>query len=303
MIRIGFDVGGSKIAALALDPDGRELGRRRQDVPRDYAGTLDALARIAGELVADHGPAAAVGIALPGMIGAGGELIRLVNLPSVEGRPLAADLARLLDVPVALGNDANCFALSEAVDGAAAGAAVVFGVILGTGVGGGIVVDGRPLAGANAIAGEWGHNPLPPSPAADGPPAVCGCGRNGCVESWLNGAALARDHARLTGRVADGPAIARRAAQGDAGALAVLERYRQRLALALAVVVNLLDPDVIVLGGGLSALPGLYDEVPALWRPLVVAPAPKTRLVPARFGAESGLRGAAWLGRPERDGA
>jgi len=296
MIRIGFDVGGSKIAALALDRDGGELGRRRQDVPRDYAATRDALARIATELIEAHGPAQAVGIALPGMIGAGGELIRVVNLPWVERQPLAADLARLLHVPVALANDANCFALSEAVDGAAAGAPVVFGVILGTGVGGGIVVDRKPLAGANAIAGEWGHNPLPATPAADGPAPVCGCGRSGCIEAWLNGAALARDYARLSGRVADGPAIARRAGQGDTGALTALERYRERLATALAAVVNLLDPDVIVLGGGLSALPGLYDQVPRLWRPLVVAPDPKTRLAPARFGAESGLRGAAWLG-------
>jgi fructokinase len=303
MIRIGFDVGGSKIAALALDPDGRELGRRRQDVPHDYDGTLDALARIAGELVEAHGAAASLGIALPGIIGAGGEPVRVVNLPWVEGRSLATDLERLIGLPVAVANDANCFALSEALDGAAAGAPVVFGVVLGTGVGGGIVVGGRPLAGANAIAGEWGHNPLPPSPAADGPPAICGCGRSGCIETWLNGAALARDYARLTGRIADGPAIARRAGQGDPGALATLERYRQRLATALAAVINLLDPDVIVLGGGLSALPGLYDEIPKLWRPLVVAPAPATRLVPARFGAESGLRGAAWLGRPDRDGA
>lgn len=296
MIRIGFDVGGSKIAALALDAAGRELGRRRRDVPRDYAATRDALAAIASELIEAHGAAEAIGIALPGMIGAGGELIRVVNLPWVEGRPLAADLERLVRVPVALANDANCFALSEAVDGAAAGASVVFGVILGTGVGGGIVVERRPLAGANAIAGEWGHNPLPPCPAADGPPATCGCGRSGCVETWLNGAALVRDYARLTGRVADNPAIARLAERGDAGALATLDRYRQRLAAALAGVINLLDPNVIVLGGGLSALPGLYDEVPRLWRTLVVAPDPKTRLTPARFGAESGLRGAAWLG-------
>ena len=295
MIRIGFDVGGSKIAALALDRAGREVGRRRQDVPRDYASTLAALARLATELMAAHGPAEAIGIALPGMIGAGGEPLRVVNLPWIEGRPLRADLAQALAVPVALANDANCFALSEAVDGAAAGAAVVFGVILGTGVGGGIVVERKPLAGANAIAGEWGHNPLPPCAGADGPPATCGCGRTGCIESWLNGAALARDHARLTGRVADGPVIARRAEAGDAAALATLDRYRQRLATALAGVINILDPDVIVLGGGLSALPGLYDEMPRLWRPLVVAPDPRTRLVPARFGAESGLRGAAWL--------
>jgi fructokinase len=172
----------------------------------------------------------------------------------------------------------------------------VFGATLGTGVGGGIVVAGQPLTGANAIAGEWGHNPLPLVAPEDGPPVACGCGRSGCVETWLNGAALARDFASVASRAADGPEIARLAAQGDAAALAALARYQRRLATALAAVVNLLDPDVIVLGGGLSALPGLYAAVPQLWRPLIVAPAPRTRLVPARFGAESGLRGAAWLG-------
>jgi fructokinase len=298
MIRIGFDVGGSKIAALALDPQGRELACRRRDVPRDYAGTLCALVQMVNDLVGAHGPAAAVGIALPGMIGAGRELTRVVNLPWLEGRPLATDLEQAIGLSVAVANDANCFALSEAVDGAAAGAPVVLGAILGTGVGGGIVIAGQPLAGANAIAGEWGHNPLPLLAPEDGPPVACGCGRTGCIETWLNGSALARDFARVAGRAADGPEIARLAAQGDAAALAALARYQRRLATALAGVVNLLDPDVIVLGGGLSAIPSLYSEVPKLWLSLIVAPAPRTRLVPARFGAESGLRGAAWLGRP-----
>jgi fructokinase len=298
MIRIGFDVGGSKIAALALDPQGREVARRRRDVPRDYAGTRGALVEMASDLVSAHGPAGSIGIALPGMIGAGGELIRVVNLPWVEGRPLRSDLEQAVGLPVTIANDANCFALSEAVDGAAAGAPVVFGATLGTGVGGGIVVAGQPLAGANAIAGEWGHNPLPLVAPEDGPPITCGCGRSGCVETWLNGAALARDFSSVAGRAADGPEIARLAARGDAAALAALARYQRRLATALAGVVNLLDPDVIVLGGGLSAIPSLYSEVPKLWLSLIVAPAPRTRLVPARFGAESGLRGAAWLGRP-----
>jgi fructokinase len=231
------------------------------------------------------------------MIGAGGELIRVVNLPWVEGRPLRSDLEQAVGLPVTIANDANCFALSEAVDGAAAGAPVVFGATLGTGVGGGIVVAGQPLPGANAIAGEWGHNPLPLLAPEDGPPVACACGRTGCIETWLNGRALARDFARVAGRAADGPEIAGLAAQGDGAALAALARYQRRLAIALAGVVNLLDPDVIVLGGGLSAIASLYSEVPKLWRPLVVAPEPKTRLVPARFGAESGLRGAAWLGR------
>jgi fructokinase len=297
MIRIGFDVGGSKIAALALDPQGRELARRRRDVPRDYAATLGALTQMVDDLVTAHGAAVSIGIALPGMIGAGGELIRVVNLPWVEGRPLRSDLEQAVGLPVTIANDANCFALSEAVDGAAAGAPVVFGATLGTGVGGGIVVAGQPLPGANAIAGEWGHNPLPLLAPEDGPPVACACGRTGCIETWLNGRALARDFARVAGRAADGPEIAGLAAQGDGAALAALARYQRRLAIALAGVVNLLDPDVIVLGGGLSAIASLYSEVPKLWRPLVVAPEPKTRLVPARFGAESGLRGAAWLGR------
>ena len=298
MIRIGFDVGGSKIAALALDPDGRELARRRRAVPRDYAGVVAALAELAADLVRAHGPAMSVGIALPGMIGAGGEPIRVVNLPWLEGRPLRRDLEQATGLPVAIANDANCFALSEAIDGAAAGACVAFGAILGTGVGGGIVVAGKPLAGANAIAGEWGHNPLALLEPEDGPPVACGCGRSGCVETWLNGKALARDFASLARRAADGREIAGLAARGDAAALAALARYRRRLATALAGVVNLLDPDVIVLGGGLSAIASLYTEVPKLWLPLIVAPGPRTRLVPARFGAESGLRGAAWLGTP-----
>ncbi len=295
MIRIGFDIGGSKIAALALDAAGGELARTREDVPRDYAGTLGALLRTVEALVRAHGPAASAGIAMPGLIGADGTPVRAVNLPWLAGRPLRADLEQALGLPVAVANDANCFALSEATDGAAAGAAVVFGATLGTGVGGGIVVAGRPLVGANAIAGEWGHNPLPlPDPAA-GAAVVCGCGRRGCIESWLNGAAFARDYARIAGRTAPGPEIARLAAAGDGQARAALDAYGQRLALALAGVVNLLDPDVIVLGGGLSSLPGLYQLVPRLWAPLIVAPEPRTRLLPARFGAESGLRGAAWL--------
>ncbi len=295
MIRIGFDIGGSKIAALAIDPEGRELARARRVMPHDHAGTLGGLIEMVAALVRAHGPAASVGVAMPGMISADGLPIRAVNLPWLEGRPLRAELEQALGLPVAVANDANCFALSEATDGAAAGAALVFGATLGTGVGGGIVVGGRPLVGANAIAGEWGHNPLPLPDPACGPPVVCGCGRVGCIETWLNGAALARDYARISGHALDGPGIARRAATGDRPALAAIDAYTQRLAAALAAVVNLLDPDVIVLGGGLSSLPGLYRLVPELWAALIVAPEPGTKLVPARFGAESGLRGAAWL--------
>jgi fructokinase len=300
VIRIGFDIGGSKIAAIALDEQGTQLGRDRCPVPRDYRGTLDALVGMSEALAQAHsgaqGMARSVGIALPGMIGAAGELVRVVNLPWLEGMPLCADLQRALGQAVAIANDANCFALSEAIDGAAAGAAVVFGVILGTGVGGGIVVHGKVIAGANAIAGEWGHNPLPDAGADAGPPQVCGCGRVGCIETWLNGAALARDYLASSGRDADAAAIARLAAAGDRDARAVIARFEQRLAVALAGIVNIVDPDVIVLGGGLASIASLYTRVPLLWRERCVAPEPRTRLVPARFGPESGLRGAAWLG-------
>ena len=296
MIRIGFDIGGSKLAAIALDEHGVEVGRDRCPVPRDYRGTLDALVGMSGALA--HGPGGdwSVGIALPGMIGAAGELVRVVNLPWLEGRPLRTDLQAALARPVAIANDANCFALSEAVDGAAAGAAVVFGVILGTGVGGGIVVDGRVIAGANAIAGEWGHNPMPEAGRGSGPPERCGCGRTGCIESWLNGGALARDYLQGGGREISAAEVARLAEAGDDRAAAAIRRFEQRLAVALAGIVNILDPDVIVLGGGLASIASLYARVPELWRALCVAPEPTTRLVPARFGPESGLRGAAWLG-------
>jgi fructokinase len=298
VIRIGFDIGGSKLAVIALDERGAELGRDRRPVPRTYRATLDALTGMSQALVQAHGEgmASSVGIALPGMIGATGELVRVVNLPWLEGMPLRADLQRALGRPVAIANDANCFALSEAIDGAAAGAAVVFGVILGTGVGGGIVVDGKVIAGANAIAGEWGHNPLPDAGRDAGPPQVCGCGRTGCIETWLNGAALARDYLRSSGRDVSAAEVARLAEAGDRDARAAVARLEQRLAVALAGIVNILDPDVIVLGGGLASIASLYDQVPALWRDLCVAREPTTRLVPARFGPESGLRGAAWLG-------
>jgi len=297
-IRVGFDIGGTKLAVIALDDDGEEVGRDRCPVPRDYAATLDMLAAMSGRW-GHAGLLRSVGIALPGMIGAAGELIRVVNLPWLEGSPLQADLERRLGHPVAIANDANCFALSEAIDGAAAGAGVVFGVILGTGVGGGIVVAGHVIAGANAIAGEWGHNPLPAVDARDGPAQRCGCGRTGCVETWLNGAALARDYRAGAGLEigVDADEVARRADAGDRAAQAAVARYEERLAAALGAIINILDPEVIVLGGGLASIPTLYRRVPELWSRHCVAPRPVTRLVRARFGPESGLRGAAWLGK------
>jgi fructokinase len=218
------------------------------------------------------GPAGTIGIGMPGLIGADGALIRVVNLPWLEGRPLQRELQQAAGCQVRIANDANCFVLSEAVDGAAAGARVVFGAILGTGVGGGIVIERTPLVGASGIAGEWGHNPLPEHHPDDGPPLICACGRTGCIESWLNGAALARDYRRMSGSENSAAVIARLAEQGDAAARSALARYQHRLAAALATIINILDPDMIVLGGGLSSIATLYAEVPRLWAPRSRAP-------------------------------
>jgi fructokinase len=244
----------------------------------------------------DQGGTAPVGLSLPGVVDPAAGMVRAANLPWLTGRPLVEDLAGTLRRPVRIANDANCFALSEAVDGAAAGAAVVFGVVLGTGVGGGLVVDGRILNGANALAGEWGHTPLPwRREAEDGAPEPCGCGRLGCVETLLSGGGLARLHARRTGEALRGPEIAARALAGDSPAQGTLVHFADTLARALAVLIDIVDPDAIVVGGGLSGLPGLYESVPARWGRYALASAPRTRLLPARHGAESGMRGAAWL--------
>ncbi len=239
-----------------------------------------------------HAPS--VGVSLPGIITRDSEISMIVNLPWLEGRPLRRTLEARLGCPVSLANDANCFALSEATDGAAAGAEVVFGVILGTGVGGGLVVRGEALVGANATAGEWGHNPWP-TPEGAGVPCACGRFAQGCVETWLNGAALTRDYAALGGGKATAAEIGARAASGEAMAADAVTRYAGRLAQALAGVINLLDPDVIVLGGGLSEIAALYRLVPAAWGEHASVARPATRLVRAHFGPESGLRGAAWL--------
>jgi fructokinase len=295
-MRIGIDLGGTKIAAVALGEGGTEAARHRAGTPRGYDETLDALAEAVAALERAAGrPAATVGISLPGIVDQDAGTVRAVNLPWLDGQPLAADLAARLGRPVRLANDANCFVLSEAMDGAAAGAPVVFGIILGTGVGGGIVVDRRILPGANALAGEWGHSPLPWRAAEDGPPEPCGCGRTGCIETLLCGAGLSRLHARLTGETATPPELAARAAAGDGTAARTLDRHADALARALAAVINLLDPHAVVVGGGLSNLPGLYEAVPARWGRWALAASPRTRFLPARHGAESGMRGAAWL--------
>ena len=292
-MRIGFDIGGTKLAAIGLD-DGAERARLRRPVPESFEGVVDAVAEMVGKLGTAGVHAPSVGVSLPGVITRDGEISMIVNLPWLEGRPLRQALEAQLGCPVALANDANCFALSEATDGAGASAEVVFGVILGTGVGGGLVVRGEALVGANANAGEWGHNPWP-TPEGAGVPCACGRFAQGCVETWLNGAALARDYAALGGGQATAEEIGTRAAAGEARAAEAVTRYAERLAQALGSVINVLDPDVIVLGGGLSEIAALYRLVPAAWGPHANVARPATQLVRARFGPESGLRGAAWL--------
>ncbi|MPZ44549.1 MAG: ROK family protein [Betaproteobacteria bacterium] len=293
---IGLDLGGTKTEIIALGPDGAELLRHRIPTPQgDYDATLDAIVHLVREAERELGTHATVGIGTPGAISAATGFIKNSNSTCLNGRPLKADLEARLGRTLRIANDANCFALSEAVDGAAAGAKVVFGVILGTGVGGGIVVDGKILTGANAIAGEWGHNPLPVLDAAELPGPACYCGRSGCIETWLSGPGLARDYRQATGRVLEAREIAERATQ-DAQCEAALARYEERLARALAQVVNILDPDVIVLGGGLSNIERLYRNVPRLWARHVFSDTIATRLTRNRHGDSSGVRGAAWLG-------
>ena len=295
---IGVDVGGSKLEAIVLDAHGVERWRRRVPTPRgDYAATIEAIRMLVGRAEAELDVAGSrVGLGTPGTATPEG-LIKNANSTCLNGRPLQRDLEVTLQRPVRLANDANCLALSEASDGAGAGAPVVFAAILGTGVGAGIAVHGRVLDGPNGLAGEWGHNPLPWA-AADEPALPCYCGRHGCIETWLSGPALARDHARHGGEPVDAAQIAR-AGASDAACAASLARYESRLARALAAVINLLDPHVIVLGGGLSRIERLYANVPALWTAHIFAAgsgeAPRTRLVPSLHGDASGVRGAARL--------
>jgi fructokinase len=300
-LRIGIDLGGTKIEAIALGPGGAERFRRRIDTPRgDYDATIAALVNLVAAVEREAGERGTVGVGMPGTISPATGLVKNANSTWLIGHPLHVDLERALDRPVRLANDANCFALSEAVDGA--GAPVVFGVILGTGTGGGIVVDGRVLVGANAVAGEWGHNALPWPDEAEWPGPSCYCGRRGCIETFLSGSGL-----QLAYASSDGPPsgsaglsitareIAAAADRGDPRAAAALETYARRLAKALATVINLLDPDVIVLGGGLSNIGTLYRRVPEIWTGWVFSDRVDTRLARAVHGDSSGVRGAAWL--------
>jgi fructokinase len=296
-----MDLGGTKIEAALLAADGRELWRRRVATPAgDYAATVQAVAALAAAARRETGLAASIGLGTPGTADASGRM-KNCNSTCLNGQPLQRDLEAVLGQPVRLANDANCLALSEATDGAGAGAAVVFAAVLGTGVGGAIAVQGRVLTGPNGLAGEWGHNPLPWPDEAEqrgaAAGAACYCGRRGCIETWLSGPGLAADHRQTGGQDLSAAEIALAAQAGDRACQATLERHAGRLARALATVVNLLDPDVIVLGGGLSQLPQIYARVPALWGNWVFGGTEglRTRLLPSQHGDASGVRGAAWL--------
>jgi fructokinase len=295
MLRVGIDVGGTKIEAVALDGS-REVARVRVDTPRgSYAGTIDAVADLVRALEQGAGGTATVGVGIPGTVSSATGLVKNANSVWLIGKPFREDLSARLGREVRLANDANCFAVSEAADGAAAGAGVVFGVIIGTGTGAGIVVRGQVLTGPNGIAGEWGHNPLPWPEDDERPGPACYCGRFGCIETFLSGPGFVADSANSVHRGQTPAQIVEAAARGDAGADAALQRYERRLARALAHVVNILDPDVIVLGGGMSNIERLYESVPRLWTPYVFSDAVATRLVRALHGDASGVRGAAWL--------
>lgn len=298
-MRIGVDLGGTKIEAVALGDDGRELARRRVATPRhDYDATIAAIVALVEAVEAEAGGRGSVGVGMPGALSPATGVVKNANSTWLNGRAIDRDLERALGRKVRCANDANCFALSEATDGAGKGARVVFGVILGTGTGGGVVIDGRALTGRNAIAGEWGHTPLPWPGDHERPGPPCYCGKAGCVETFLSGPGLARDYRMSGGDGADAALVAERAAHGEPAADAALARYEDRLARALSVVLNVLDPDAVVLGGGMSRVARLYENVPRLWQAWAFSDRIATPLLPPRHGDASGVRGAAWLWAP-----
>lgn len=296
MVRIGVDLGGTKTEAIALDSDGEELARQRVPTQRQtYAQVIHTVQDLVLGIEAEVGESGSVGAGTPGAISPATGLIKNSNLTLLNGMELAADLSASLNREVRIANDADCLALSEATDGAGMSERTVFAVILGTGVGGGIAVNGEIVTGPNAIGGEWGHNQLPWPTAAEGDGPECYCGLDGCIETYLSGPGLSADHERTTGETATAEEIAGAAAAGDPHAVASLNRYSDRLARSLAAVINILDPHVIVLAGGLSKIPSLYTEVPTRWGEHVFSDQVATRLVPAAHGDSSGVRGAAWL--------
>jgi len=299
-LRLGIDLGGTKIEGIALDGDGSERARLRVASPRgDYTATVRAVADLVAALEQAAGAVGSVGMGIPGTVSPATHLVKNANSTWLIGKPLHRDLEAALKRPARLANDADCFALSEATDGAGSGAPVVFGIILGTGVGGGLVAHGRVISGPNAIGGEWGHNPLPWPLDHERPGPACYCGRNGCLETFLSGPGLTADYARaggdVTGANADAAMVEARARAGEPLARRCLARHQDRLARGTATLINTLDPDVIVLGGGLSNMAHLYDTVPALWPRWVFSDTVETRLRPPVHGDSSGVRGAAWL--------
>ena len=295
-IRIGVDLGGTKIEFIALERDGAELHRHRIPTPRfDYEGTVCAIADGVKEMEKQLGRAASVGVGIPGTISTRTGLVKNANSTWLNGKPFDKDLSRPLAREVRCANDANCLAVSEATDGAGAGRHVVFAVILGTGCGGGIAVDGRLHGGSNGVAGEWGHNTLPWMRAEEFPGPPCYCGKNGCIETWISGTGLEKDYQRATKISLRGPEILARSEAGEPAAVAALERFEDRLTRGLAGVINLLDPDAIVMGGGASQISRLYKNVPARLKEYVFGKEADTPLAPAKHGDSSGVRGAAWL--------
>jgi len=295
-IRIGVDLGGTKIEFVALERHGRELHRHRIATPRfDYQGTVLAVAHATEGIEKELGRSATVGIGIPGSISTKTGLVKNANSTWLNGKPFDKDLSRALGREVRCANDANCLAVSEATDGAGTGKHVVFAVILGTGCGGGIAVDGRVHSGSNGVAGEWGHNTLPWMRPEEFPGPPCYCGRNGCIETWISGTGLEADYKRTTGVSLKGPEIIGRSGAGEAAALAAVDRFEDRLVRALAQVINLLDPDVIVMGGGASQIPRLYHNVPARLKEYVFGKEADTPILAAKHGDASGVRGAAWL--------
>jgi fructokinase len=296
MIRLGVDFGGTKIEAAGLDAEGRCLARPRAPNPGDYEAAIETVASLVAEVEREAGASAArIGVGVPGSISPRTGLMRNANSVWLNGRPFREDLERRLQRPVRLANDANCLALSEAVDGAGAGARMVYAAILGTGCGGGLAVDGRPLEGANLIAGEWGHTPLPWPTPDETPPLRCWCGKAGCLETYVSGTGFEADYRRASGEALEGAAIVAAAKAGEPRAAAALDRYIDRLARGLAVIGNILDPDMIVLGGGMSNVAALYERLPAALAGYVFSDSFATPIKPATHGDSSGVRGAAWL--------
>ncbi|MCP4997118.1 MAG: ROK family protein [Gammaproteobacteria bacterium] len=294
--KIGIDLGGTKIEIIALNDEGNELQRSRIATPQDdYPGILKSISQLILDCEDQLGIKASIGIGTPGAISRATGLLKNSNSTCLNDKPIKQDIERLLERPVRISNDANCFALSEAVDGAAMNQHTVFGVILGTGVGAGIIINQQPLTGPNAIAGEWGHNPLPWPGSNELPGRPCYCGQTGCIETWLSGPGMSTDHFDHTGNTLESREIVTQAGQGVEACQATLNRYHDRLARSLAHVINILDPDAIVLGGGMGQIDSLYREIPRLWKSYIFSDRVDTLLLPPMHGDSSGVRGAAWL--------